>query len=207
MGPGFTWGQWKRSGKGSSNKCYNIDALLQLKIDSKSSHQARLGSNHNANATAERHGGRPWKTQGEGWVLWKGRWQQLREGRREGKGWLSRRYRKPRALSLREMALCHHPTPIRQKRAGCFCYVAACLEPGARSSPWGRRSVHFQFIYVFYPQSGINDCKTDLIFMSTLRPGLDMRAFPVNCALRAICFSGGETGEEGCPPDHVLMSE
>lgn len=33
MGTEFTGGQWKHSGKGSSNECYNIYALLQLKID------------------------------------------------------------------------------------------------------------------------------------------------------------------------------
>lgn len=32
MGTEFTGGQWKHSGKGSSNKCYNIYALLQVKI-------------------------------------------------------------------------------------------------------------------------------------------------------------------------------
>lgn len=139
--------------------------------------------------------------------MWKGQWQQLREGRREGKGQLWGGCRKSRDLSLREMALCHHPIPIRQKRAGCFCYMAVCLEPGAGSYPWGRKSDHFQFIYVFYPQSGINDCETDLIFMSTLRPGFDMSAFPVNCALRAICFSGsGDWGGE-LPSDYTLTFE
>lgn len=34
----------------------------------------------------------------------------------------------------------------------------------------GWRSIHFQFIYAFYPQSGVNGCEIDLIFMSILRP-------------------------------------
>lgn len=33
MGTEFTGRQWKHSGNGSSNKCYNIYALPQLKID------------------------------------------------------------------------------------------------------------------------------------------------------------------------------
>lgn len=50
--------------------------------------------------------------------------------------------------------------------------LATSPEPGGRITSPGSRSVRFQFIYVFYPQRGINDCETDLIFMSTLRPSL-----------------------------------
>lgn len=42
---------------------------------------------------------------------------------------------------------------------------------------WGWRSVHFQFIYEFYPESGINGYETDLIFMFILKLVFDMSAF------------------------------
>lgn len=124
--------------------------------------------------------------------MFTGQGQRFREGRREGKeGRVAlERVQEVQGSVPQGDGPLPPPHPDQAEKGWLLFCMAACLEPGAGSHPWGRRSVHFQFIYVFYPQSGINACETDLIFMSTLRPGFDMSAFPVNCALRAICFSG-----------------
>lgn len=118
--------------------------------------------------------------------------------------WLWRGCRKYRHLALEDRSLCHCPNQAEKGLLLLLCVI----KPGARGRiiSLGQESVHFQFIYVCYPQGGINDCETDLIFMSTLRPGFDMNVFPVHCALRAICFSGrGDRGK--VPSDYILTSE
>lgn len=79
-----------------------------------------------------------------------------------------------------------------QPEKGRFSFITQqCAWSLRVGSPlWGWRSVHFQFIYEFYPESRINGYETDLIFMSVLKPVVDMSASEMNCALSVIYFSG-----------------
>lgn len=66
-----------------------------------------------------------------------------------------------------------------QTEKGRFSFIIqqCAWSLGVGSPLLGGRSVHFPFIYEFYPESGINGYETDLIFMSILKPMVDMSAF------------------------------
>lgn len=72
------------------------------------------------------------------------------------------------------------PVLARERQIFFDCTMVYSWCPGMGSALWGWRSVHFQFIYEFYPESGRKGYEADLIFMSTLKPAVAMSALQRN---------------------------